>query len=601
MIKCEFCEETEGIRFFIYDYSKYEIVPRCEYHIPYVYDETTEESYIIFIVSDQLDSLLGVHLEDSIVIEFRLEDYWIEGDVRPGYSGIAIKSLTKADDIWGDPNVDFSPAFARIMTELSGQVTPGPLKPARILFTGRVAYHFYSTLSVRHPVVLFGIGVPNRSGSNRLIFHECSGIHLRRDPPGPSSVNIGMAVIEGLSIEYAGSPSSDFNYHGIIVHRTSNIHGNSLQRFPGHGIHIEGDVQDSSIDNANASLSNFSECVVYGCGLSGVWIKGRDANVCLFSGINSFANGARKNPEDGFGFYDESVLGNTYISCHTRNNLRAGYRAAKFLGIAPNRSLYINCYSEHSAEPVDAHMQEGPSLLDGNAMVISSIGEGGLVDCRGGGVALGTTQNRAQIGTVLGVGGPNQVNVILGDATKRLSGPGIDSQVSRQAILFESKAYGELSRYFLVHDPSNDVHAWGFKHGSPSVQPMTFGFTDHKHSRPGMPVSPLGVLLGRWPDIPAGSAGGPNGPRRVTYADPRYESTLTTQFPKALPGDIVFNSLPNTGDSNFLCWILTFDVENGFSGTKHWRRFGVGMIGDIVGDEVPLYENPNYELVMKHR
>jgi hypothetical protein len=515
-------------------------------------------------------------------VEFRLEDYWRPGDVRPG----GPLTPLEGSDLWaieGNPDLDFAPAFHRIMAELVARYRPGPLVPARILFTGRATYHFYATLVANHPVVLHGVGVPNRSGSSRLRFHDCTGIHVCRSPSGPTSTSVGMAVLDGLGLDYAGAATTGAMHHGILIHRTSELRHLSIHGFPGHGLHVEGDAHEPALDFANVSMTHAYDSTIFGCGRTGVWVKGRDANVCLFSGLNSFANGAANVPGDGFGIYDESVLGNTWFNCHTRNNRVAGYRAAKFLGLAPNRSTFINCYSEHSPEPVPEAFQEGPALLDNNALVITSFGEGGLADCRGGATVITTTQGRLRIREVASFGGANNVMFLAGDSTVRTAGG--DPNASRQAFLVESRADGneakDISRYYFVHDTKPSVRAWGFKHGSPETNPLTLGFTDGKHLRPGLPVAPRGMLLGTSPNRGTTDPSGPEGPRRIGFLDPRSEKTLRQQFPNALPGDLVWNSLPNHGAFNFLGWILAYE-EADLKGATRWYRYGEGALGTVV-------------------
>lgn len=517
-----------------------------------------------------------------MVTIFRIDDFWQSSDTKPGYSGSPVDSLANPDDIFGNDNLDHSPAFKRIIDAAAATHTAAgnPLNPVRIVFDTRVTYHFYSTIVINHPVEIIGIGIPNRSGSTRLVFHGCSGFNICRFPNGPSTLSIGMARIEGLAIEYYGSNTSNLEHSGIIVQRTSELYHLLIKGFPFHGIHMEGDVQDPSIDNANVSLSHVADCVVMNCGRTGVWVKGRDANVCSFSNINSFANGIAHVTEDGYGFYDESVLGNTYLFCHTRNNYLAGYCAAKFDDVAPNRSMYINCYSEHSAAPVPAAMQEGPALLDNNAMVITSMGDGSLVDAIGGCCVISSTLGRAQIRDTLEVKGKNDMSTIFGDNKVYPAG----DKSPRISFEVESKAYGDgtnLSRYYFVHDPANATNAWCFKHNSQNSNPAPLGFTDAKHLRPGMTVAPAGILIGTSPNKTVARDGLNDGPRRIGYFDPRSETALSNSFPNALPGDLVLNSLPDKGSHNFIGWIFAFENSTP-TGNKKWFRYGENLIGTSI-------------------
>lgn len=505
--------------------------------------------------------------------EFYIDDYLQSTDKKPGYSGSL--NLADTENIFGEPNADYSYAFGRIMAQLvAGYTNAGfPLNPARIIFTGRSCYHFYSTLVVNHPVELVGIGIPNRSGSNRLVFHDCSGIHVRRFPTGAASFHLGMARVEGVSVEYAGSNLEENEYHGIIVDRTSSITRVLVKGFPAHGIHVEGDVHDDSIDSANSSLSNFSESVIMQCGKSGFWISGKDAQVCMISAVNSFSNGYRHIAEDGFGFYDASMLGNTYTACHTRNNYKSGYRATKYQGVAPNRSMYVNCYSEHSPEPVDSAMQEGVALLDNNALVITSMGDGSLVDAKGGASVITTTLGRIQFRDVAEVQGNNGITATTGSGTEIAD----NTLASRQVSQIESHAYSTPERIYITHDSQQNTRSWSAKGNSPAGV-NSVGITDSKHLRPNLPIAPKGILLGSALNKTVSENGVADGARRISYYDPRNETTLAGAFPNPLPGDRVFNSLPNSTIYDFDGWVYASDSAN----VKRWFRYNEGFLGTAI-------------------
>jgi hypothetical protein len=520
---------------------------------------------------------------EKVTMEFRLEDYLKAADVRPGYPGPRIDNLGDPRSIDGNADVDFAPAFHRIMKLLTDSHTAAGISPApaRITLTSRVAYHFYSTLVVNHPVEIVGIGVPYRSGSTRMLFHGCSGIHVA-EPPG--SFHLGAACLEGLSIEYVGSNGSG-NFHGVIFNRTSAMTRCSITRFPGHGLHVEGTVGGQNGTGGNVSMTYVTMSTVFNCGLSGVWIKGKDAQVMMLENVNSFGNGVRKIDTDGYGFYDASMLGNTYTACHTRNNHIAGYRGDSFLPGAPNRSTYINCYTEHSPDPNPGHFQEGPARLGANALVITSNGEGNLADAvgdaNGGASVIYTDEGRLKLRDVVEVRGKNGISTITGDAKTPDT-----LDVPRLQSVLVSTAYGtadnQKSKIFHVHDTRKSVCAWGTKGVSPDAT-MAYGVTDPKHLRPGMLVVPNGLLIGRAPNQSI-LQGDPqnNGPRRIGTHNPADESNLSTSFPNPLIGDIVLCTVVNKGAYNFRGWVFASEsTGTTFGGPGAWFRFG--EVGDRVG------------------
>jgi hypothetical protein len=522
-------------------------------------------------------------IDQRTVMEYRLEDFVKRTDVRPGYSGPPLNSIGEAGAIDGNPDIDFSPAFHRIMAVLtSSHANPAkPPAPARITLTSRVAYHFYSTLVVNHPVEIVGIGVPYRSGSTRMLFHSCSGIHVARFPDEDSSIHLGSAYLQGLSIEYVGSNMSGAE-HGVIFNRTSAITRCSIRNFPGHGLHVQATIQPGAL-GTNASMSHVFMCTVFDCGRSGVWIQGKDAQVMHLENTNSFSNGRQKIDNDGYGFYDASMLGNTYTACHTRNNYIAGYKADNYAPGAPNRSTYINCYTEHGPEPKPEHTLEGPALLGANALVITSNGDGNLADAVGGASVISTTQGKLQFKDVVEVLGKNGVSTVTGDATSTVTP---NDGVVRVQSRIQSTAYGtanvDSEILFQVHDPNPIVRAWGIKSLSPNT-PILFGLTDRKHLRPSLPIAPRGLLIGPYFNRTLADDNFIDGARRIGMHDPRKENELTQAFPNALLGDVVWSSIVNRGAYNFRGWIYADNsTGTGLSGQRAWFRFGEGLLGSQV-------------------
>lgn len=494
------------------------------------------------------------------MLEYRLEDYCSPSDNQT---------------IHGDVSFDFSPAFNAIMTQLAASHTNAayPPKPARIIFDGRPAYHFYSTLVVNHPVELVGIGVPYRSGSVRLLFHGCDGIHIRRFPAGNSSINLGSAFIEGLSIEYVGSNTENQEYNGITVHRSSMMSRLSIRNFPAHGIHIQGTQQDVSIDNANVSFSQLRDSTVFYNGKSGVWIQGKDAQVCQIENVNSFSNGKREIDGDCYGFFDASMLGNTYTACHTRNNFISGYCASNYAPGAPARCMFVNCYTEHSPQPVPAAQQEGPALLNANCLVITSNGDGNLADAIGGASIMNTTLGRLQFKDVIEVLGKNGISTITGDGTVKTVGDTSPRVINKYRDTSYGTSDAESDVLYFVKDPNPFSRTWGFKTVT-TTSVAALGITDRKHLRPGKAIAPRGILIGTSANRTVAEHGVNDGARLIGVHDPRSEGTLVATFPTPLLGDTVLSSVPNKQTHNFRGWVFARD-----NGVDKWFRYGEGFLG----------------------
>lgn len=520
-------------------------------------------------------------------IDYRLEDFWQPEDVRPGLAtSLVPTSFGDPASPEGQPEIDFSPAFNRLLASLMAAPIAGGYggsshyKAARIRLDERASYHFYSAITVAHPVALTGFTVPLGGAGTRLRFHGCAGLALRRS----GAKAIGRCLVEGLSLEYEPMTgrTPDPTWHGLSVYWTSTIRDLSVMNFPGHGVHFEGDIFDTSIENGNVSLSSLKHAQVYGSGLSGVWVRGHDASEIVVENVNSLCNGRSKIDSDGYGFYDESQLGNSYISCHTRNNHLAGYRATWYKGVSPNRSLFLNCYTERAPAANPATSAEGPPILDSNALVITSKGDGSLVSPlpsvpgRPVATVMHTSTGRLYHQGPVTYGSTQSLQTTLG---MQESPPGISL---RGSGFLNSNAYGEgdvnSTKLYQMHDPFPDCQAVGWKTLF-TRGPMPLGVTDGKHTRPNTALAQNGLLLGSLGD----------GPRRLGYHDPRYEvaspqvppaATLGGKFvlDRCLPGDLVFNARPGP-TYNFVGWICTIDA----TGIKKWCRFGEGSIGSPVG------------------
>ena len=97
----------------------------------------------------------------------------------------------------------------------------------------------------------------------------------------------------------------------------------TVNNFSGHGFYVNGVSGDPD-------CCIFERCSANSCGLDGFWTKGGDFNVNFFVGCNSSGNW-------GNGFYDSSLLGNSYQSCHTNGNGASAVRWGGLTGGSVNQ------------------------------------------------------------------------------------------------------------------------------------------------------------------------------------------------------------------------------------------------------------------------
>jgi hypothetical protein len=481
------------------------------------------------------------------------------------------------DDVWSNPDVDFSPALNRILAKIGAARQLGPARASRIDLTARAAYHIWTpvgyvgpSIDITCPVEIVGEGTIGYVGMTRLIFHACDGIRVRVGD------RVGSLTLRSVALGYVGSNTADLQHNGLTMFRVSRLHDVQIAGFPGYGAYWEGQPGQGT----NVDMSGMTDVEVQNCGLTGVRITGGDANIMRTYGLNLLANGRRRVPGNGYNLHENSKLGCVHFGPHARNGSEANFCFDRGPGGAPNRSLIINAYSEHGPVSIPAHDQPGRDIVAGNAAVVTSMGEGSMADAdtSDGGSVLATSTNRWLMSDVVQFGGKNGLRTILGTSNKRSPG----DTARRQSLQCDSEAYVrpdgsiDLSRFFpVVHDPLENL--WAVKLGSPDTSPSPHGVTDHRHPRgPGMFSVPRGLLVG---------------PVAIGTHDPRNESvsdvppvvtaaaSLHGKFPldKAKIGDVVLNTLPDAAGANFLGWVCSREQVG-----KAWRRFGEGQVGRAV-------------------
>lgn len=272
------------------------------------------------------------------------------------------------------------------------------------------------------------------------------------------------------------------------------------------------------LGNANGTVLN--ECYAYSNTGSGFALSGDDANACNLVGCRSFSNSQ-------YGFFDDSLLGNTYVGCETDSNTVGGYYSTP---AKPNRSVYLGCYAEGN--------QAGNSWnINARSLRIGSLGDLDAVTRTTNGVALsGMPSNRAYLNQALSFA---NTDTIANDKT---------------------------GGAFLI------VGTSGFEYKARSTAP-TLNITDGGANYTDIAFNSSPVLrfpnadsianirLGR-PYFPQGVSIGATGRSGIVGAGTAAPTTGTYDA-----GAIFFNDLPAA--SGFIGWVC---VTAGTPGT--WKTFG---------------------------
>jgi hypothetical protein len=182
-------------------------------------------------------------------------------------------------------------------------------------------YDFQSTVSVDASVTLTGDSGPG-AGIGASILRWRPGMHglilqffgyTWPSIATPGTYSAGSTIIEGLQI-YQHRTGNNFeteDYHGILALAPVTIRDAVVSGWSGSGIYGPGGAPESNVNN-----SFIANCSFYG-NEHGIYPDGGDANVWLGMRIDCSNN-------RGYGIWDSSFLGNTWINVHTDGNGIAG-------------------------------------------------------------------------------------------------------------------------------------------------------------------------------------------------------------------------------------------------------------------------------------
>jgi hypothetical protein len=270
----------------------------------------------------------------------------------------------------------------------------------RIYFPATSA-SYYSTkcFNLKKKYILYGDHGFNDSTNNRSVIkfadNTCGFIihssSTNADDYGYNNVKEAIttgadgSVIDSLRIVRgnANPTTIDGVTHGIRMRIRAKISNCDVWGFAGNGIHIRatsGGTNESQ-GNSNLFLLDNVSCRF---NWHGVYANGADVAGGIGFGLNCDSNA-------GWGIFDSSFLGNTWIGCHTAGN---GYGAYK-TDDGNQRSVFVGCYEEGDQPP--------------SSIVSQSIHVGGLSNAGNGsakelsnlcGTRIEKVVNRASINLV---------------------------------------------------------------------------------------------------------------------------------------------------------------------------------------------------------
>jgi hypothetical protein len=205
---------------------------------------------------------------------------------------------------------------------------------------GYGGYYFSDAIRFDRGVCFQGMGhgYYHNNANTRLYFPAGKGgiILDSADTDGATLYHMSSSVIRNLFLSSAGHGGMT-TAHGIEVNSPAIIEYCTIHNFGGNGVDISADITYPAASNANTFYLN--KLYIYENALDGVYCTGGDSNAGIGIAIDMTSNG-------GWGLYDNSFLGNTWIACHTAFNGSGAY----YLAGGNSRSVLLGCYSE-SGQP----------------------------------------------------------------------------------------------------------------------------------------------------------------------------------------------------------------------------------------------------------
>jgi hypothetical protein len=246
-----------------------------------------------------------------------------------GRDWVSVKDFGAVGDGVTDDITAFNNAIASFGTGSGG----GRLYVPR---SGGNAYFLSGDLNISKQIQLFGDGGIDNFGTE-LLFADGKGLRIYHSADSPDGNDGSWSVISNLRIlaqaQTASTSGIRISGHGV---RVSNV---SVRGFLNKGITI-GDAANGGAGNANNWMLDNVRLTFNTS--DGLFVDGGNSNAGTGILVDSSSNG-------GWGIFDSSFLGNTYIACHTASNISGGYKTDD-----PNaQNQLIGCYSE-SGQPASS-------------------------------------------------------------------------------------------------------------------------------------------------------------------------------------------------------------------------------------------------------
>ena len=279
---------------------------------------------------------------------------WFGAFASPGQPGATV---------YPGPGIGNLQAFQSAIRSLTPDLSPAYYGPRIIVPPG--LYEMEGTLNVDRSVTIIGAGGFHAMSTSWLRFPAgVDGVCIYRDlpppdpPPQPPLAQRprgDFSKLEGLKITSHGGVDAG---HGIRVNAVCSLADCYIQGFGGNGVHIE-----AAVPARGANSWKMSNVHIYNCH-HGLYVDGPDTNAGNCIGVSVVAN-------SGWGVFDSSFLGNTYIGCHAAGNGLGSYKSDG----QNSRSIFLSCYAESDNPPRPADIVAPALVIGGHVTNSGTAGD----------------------------------------------------------------------------------------------------------------------------------------------------------------------------------------------------------------------------------
>ena len=257
----------------------------------------------------------------------------------------------------GDGKQDDLPAFKKAMQAMAKDSNRLNLNAGGVLLIPKGEYLLSGDLEINKCLSVEGAA---ENLSSILTFSKGFGIKIRKTGERSTFRNLTVYTKE-----------KKIGVHGITLQSRATLEHCIVSGFGGCGIYINSDKSANNGDTVNMNNWVIYRCRIEGCDGDGLYLRGGDSNAGLCMMLELTGN-------KGCGIRDESLLGNTYISCLAEANGDSPYRIG---GQAQHNATVISCYSEEGDKPCDFFSRciviggdLGSGISDKSTAFISSSG-----------------------------------------------------------------------------------------------------------------------------------------------------------------------------------------------------------------------------------